>query len=115
MVGSTFRLLPAAKVMSKYLPLDTISLRYVAWEVLVEVCYTVHPSALQQHCICIQTAASCSLCTLLFLQQHGCQASSRLAAAWHVIAASCRQSAAACYDSFDMTKCTTVNIETMHS
>ena len=37
MVGSTFRLLPAAKVLAKFLPLDTISLRYVAWEVLVEV------------------------------------------------------------------------------
>ena len=37
MVGSTFRLLPEAEVMAKFLPLDTISLRYVAWEVLVEV------------------------------------------------------------------------------
>ncbi|KAL3145137.1 hypothetical protein ABBQ38_001740 [Trebouxia sp. C0009 RCD-2024] len=37
MVGSTFRLLPAAKPLSRYLPLDTISLRYVAWQVLVEL------------------------------------------------------------------------------
>ena len=37
MVGSTFRLLPAAQIMAKFLPLDTVSLRYVAWEVLVEV------------------------------------------------------------------------------
>ena len=39
MVGSTFRLLPEAKAMAKFLPLDTISLRYVAWEVLVEVLF----------------------------------------------------------------------------
>ncbi len=37
MVGSTFRLLPEAHCMAKFLPLDTISLRYIAWEVLVEV------------------------------------------------------------------------------
>ena len=37
MVGSTFRLLPEAQIMAKFLPLDTVSLRYVAWEVLVEV------------------------------------------------------------------------------
>lgn len=37
MVGSTFRLLPEAHTMAKFLPLDTISLRYIAWEVLVEV------------------------------------------------------------------------------
>ncbi|KAL0020996.1 hypothetical protein WJX77_005136 [Trebouxia sp. C0004] len=37
MVGSTFRLLPEAYSMAKFLPLDTISLRYIAWEVLVEL------------------------------------------------------------------------------
>ena len=37
MVGSTFRLLPEAHSMANFLPLDTISLRYIAWEVLVEV------------------------------------------------------------------------------
>ncbi len=31
------RLLPEARAMAKFLPLDTISLRYVAWEMLVEV------------------------------------------------------------------------------
>ena len=36
-LGSTFRLLPEAQAMAKFLPLDTISLRYVAWEMLVEV------------------------------------------------------------------------------
>ena len=37
MVGSTYRLLPAAKDFVEYLPLDTLSFRYVAWELLVEV------------------------------------------------------------------------------
>ncbi|DBA90841.1 TPA: hypothetical protein ACH3X1_004040 [Trebouxia sp. C0004] len=37
MLGSTFRLLPEARAMAKFLPLDTISLRYVAWEMLVEI------------------------------------------------------------------------------
>ncbi|KAL0019977.1 hypothetical protein WJX79_004684 [Trebouxia sp. C0005] len=37
MVGSTFRLLPEAQAMAKFLPLDTISLRYIAYEVLVEL------------------------------------------------------------------------------
>lgn len=36
-LGSTFRLLPEAQAMAKFLPLDTISLRYVAWEMLVEI------------------------------------------------------------------------------
>ncbi|DBB03232.1 TPA: hypothetical protein ACH3X3_010633 [Trebouxia sp. C0006] len=36
-LGSTFRLLPEAQAMAKFMPLDTISLRYVAWEMLVEI------------------------------------------------------------------------------
>lgn len=36
-LGSTFRLLPEAQAMANFMPLDTISLRYVAWEMLVEV------------------------------------------------------------------------------
>ncbi len=36
-LGSTFRLLPEAQAMAKFMPLDTISLTYVAWEMLVEV------------------------------------------------------------------------------
>lgn len=37
MVGSTYRLTPSAAKVVKYFPLDTLSMRYVAWEVCVEV------------------------------------------------------------------------------
>lgn len=62
MVGSTFRLLPAAKVMAKFLPLDTISLRYVAWEILVEVRNVLYHCGMQQHCICKPPA--CIVCPM---------------------------------------------------
>ena len=68
MVGSTFRLLPEAKAMAKFLPLDTVSLRYVAWEVLVEVtcppecsaaedCNSQHAQGRQSSIPCLQLAA----------------------------------------------------------
>ena len=36
-IGSTYRLTPSAAKFAKYLPLDALSFRYVAWEVHVEV------------------------------------------------------------------------------
>lgn len=36
MVGSTYRLTDSAKAFAKYLPLDTVSFRYIAWELDVQ-------------------------------------------------------------------------------
>ena len=62
MVGATFRLLPEARSMAKFLPLDTISLRYIAWEVLVEVrCQTIKcPLGRQRHLTVAFAVSSCT-------------------------------------------------------
>lgn len=37
MVGSTYRLTSSAKAFATYLPVDTVSFRYVAWEIAIQV------------------------------------------------------------------------------
>lgn len=71
-LGSTFRLLPEARAMAKFLPLDTISLRYVAWEMLVEVrsqypthsqlIFCLSPCLVFDSCLCqLKCHLSCSM------------------------------------------------------
>lgn len=57
MVGSTYRLTSSAKAFAKYLPLDTVSFRYIAWELDVQVSSICHT-----HITCIDVfldACSC--------------------------------------------------------
>lgn len=59
MVGSTYRLTSSAKAFAKYLPLDTVSFRYIAWELDVQVSSKRHIHTLSAYVIfCIANSAA---------------------------------------------------------